>query len=189
MALFGEARDISLFRHINRELMGNIISQQCVYYKYDIEDTKVNIYGESATEKYYHPPVLLNCLIERSDQQFPESELGVNFQWNITFKFFRDDLLDAGKDFNQNFQSAQNYGANLVPEVGDIISWENGYYEVDTTNANQYFVGKNPDYPNTDDNGNNPLETGLDKFGSSISIICETHYVPADKVAITKERF
>ena len=46
MALYGEARDISLFRHINRELMGNIISQQCIYYKYDIEDTKVNIYGK-----------------------------------------------------------------------------------------------------------------------------------------------
>ena len=46
MALYGEARDISLFRHFNRELMGNIISQQCVYYKYDIEETKVNIYGE-----------------------------------------------------------------------------------------------------------------------------------------------
>ena len=189
MALYGEARDISFFRYINRELMGNIISQQCVYYKYDIEDTKVNIYGEASKEKYYHPPVLLNCLIERQDQQFPESELGVNFQWGITFKFFRDDLLDAGKDFNQNFQSAQNYGANLVPEVGDIIMYQNGYYEVDSTNSNQYFVGKNPDYPNTDDNGNNPLETGLENFGSSISIICSTHYVPADKVGITKERF
>ena len=98
MALYGEARDISFFRYINRELMGNIISQQCVYYKYDIEDTKVNIYGEASKERYYHPPVLLNCLIERQDQQFPESELGVNFQWGITFKFFRDDLLDAGKD-------------------------------------------------------------------------------------------
>ena len=39
MALYGEARDISLFRHINRELIHNIISQQCVLYKYDIEET------------------------------------------------------------------------------------------------------------------------------------------------------
>ena len=87
MALYGGARDISFFRNVNRELMGNIISQQCVYYKYDLGETKVNIYGEASKGKYYHPPVQLNCLIERSDQQYPESELGVNFTWGITFKF------------------------------------------------------------------------------------------------------
>jgi hypothetical protein len=29
--------------------------------------------------------------------------------------------------------------------------YNEGYYEVDNTNANQYFVGKNPDYPYLDD--------------------------------------
>ena len=191
MALFGEARDISFFRHINRELMANIISQQCVYYKFDLGETKVNIYGEASGGKYYHPPVLLNALIERQDQQYRESDLGVNFAWGITFKFFRDDLLDRNKDFNKDWQFASTYGANLVPEVGDIIMYDQGYYEVDSTNANQYFVGKNPAYDYKDDNGNNVLnETDLANFGSSISIICNTHYVPADKLALSpfKER-
>lgn len=173
MALYGEARDISLFRHINRELMGNIISQQCVVYKYDIEETKVNMYGEASKEKFYRPPVMLNCLIERQDQNYPESDLGVNFQWGITFKFLRDDLVDA----------------NVVMEIGDIIQYQNRYYEVDSTVSNEYFVGKNPDYPNNDDNGNNPLEDGLEDFGYNLSVICATHYVPADKVGLTKERF
>lgn len=173
MALYGEARDISMFRHINRELMGNIISQQCVIYQYDLLDTKVNIYGEASEEKFYHPPVILYCLIERQNQQYPDSELGVDFSWNITFKFLRDDLVTA----------------NVVPEVGDIIMFQNGYYEIDDTNANQYFVGKNPDYPNKGDNGINPLENDLENFGYNVSIICNTHNVPADKVGITKERF
>ena len=47
MALYGTKRDISLFRHVNRELMGNIISQECVYYKFKLDETKVNLYGES----------------------------------------------------------------------------------------------------------------------------------------------
>tara|TARA_R110001632_G_scaffold1464_1_gene6443 strand:- start:511 stop:1089 length:579 start_codon:yes stop_codon:yes gene_type:complete len=191
MALFGEARDISFFRHINRELMGNIISQQCVYYKYDLGETKVNIYGEASKGKYYHPPVQLNCLIERSDQQYPESDLGVNFNWNIIFKFLRDDLLSRNECFNKNWQSECTYGANLVPEVGDVILYNEGYYEVDATNANQYFVGKNPSYPQLDSDGNNALnETDLADFGSSLSIICNTHYVPADKLALSpfKER-
>jgi hypothetical protein len=182
MALFGGSRDISLFRHINRELMGNVITQQCAFYKYKLEETKVNIYGEAAEEKYYMGPVLLNCLIERTDQDFPDTDLGVDFTWGITFKFLRDDLLDKNKDFNID---TDLYGANLVPEVGDIILYQEGYYEIDSTNANQYFLGKNPDYPNE----TNPLNPGLENFGSSISIICKTHAVPSDKVGISRERF
>jgi hypothetical protein len=185
MALFGSARDISLFRHVSRELMADIITQQCSFYKYKLEETKVNIYGEAAEEKYYMGPVLLNCLIERSDQDHPESDLGTDFTWGATFKFLRDDLLNKMEDFNEFFDPTNyQYGANLVPEVGDIIMYQDGYYEVDNTNANQYFMGKNPDYPNNV----NPINPGLEDFGSSISIICETHYVPADKLGITQER-
>ena len=180
-ALFGGARDISLFRHMNRELMGEIITQQCAFYKYKLEETKVNIYGEAAEEKYYMGPVLLNCLIERPDQTYPESDMGTDFNWGATFKFLRDDLLDKNKEFNVD---TNIYGADLVPEVGDIILYQEGYYEVDSISSNQYFLGKNPDYPNN----TNPLNPGLEGFGSSISIICETHYVPADKVGITQER-
>ena len=168
MALFTTQRDISLFRHLNRELLWDIITQQCVYYKLQLEETKVNIYGEASGAKFYNPPVILNALIAREDQSQPVSDLGVDFNWNIEFRFFRDDLVDA----------------NLVPEVGDIIMYNEGYYEVDNTNANQYFSGKNPDYPNEP----NPLNPGLDNFGTSVSIICNTHYVPADRVQITRER-
>tara|TARA_B110000971_G_C19887036_1_gene443489 strand:+ start:184 stop:765 length:582 start_codon:yes stop_codon:yes gene_type:complete len=185
MALFGSARDISLFRHVSRELMADIITQQCSFYKYKLEETKVNIYGEAAEEKYYMGPVLLNCLIERENQSYPESDLGTDFTWGATFKFLRDDLLNKMEDFNEFFDPTNyQYGANLVPEVGDIIMYQDGYYEVDNTNANQYFMGKNPDYPNNV----NPINPGLEDFGSSISIICETHYVPADKLGITQER-
>jgi hypothetical protein len=70
--------------------------------------------------------------------------------------------------------------------------YNNGYYEVDNTNANQFFVGKNPDYPYDDDTGNNPLsaqgEFNLENYGYNVSIICQTHYVPGDRVNIIKER-
>ena len=168
MALFGGARDISLFGKINRELLGDIITQQCVYYKLNLEDTKVNMYGESSGGRFYAEPVILNALISREDQSRPSDDFGVDFTWNIEFRFFRDDLVDS----------------NVVPESGDVIMYNEGYYEVDETNANQFFAGKNPDYPyNT-----NPLNPGLENFGSSVSIICKTHYVPADRVQITRER-
>ena len=169
MALYGGARDISLFRNLNKELLGNIITQQCVYYKLKLNETKVNMYGEAAGARYYKEPVIFNALIERGDQEYPDDDiLGVNFNRSLDFKFFREDLIDA----------------DVVPEVGDIIMYYEGYYEVDSTVGNQYFVGKDPRYPyNT-----NPLNPGLENFGANISIICKTHYTPADKVQITKER-
>lgn len=169
MARYGSERDISLFRHLNRELMGDIITQQCAIYKFKLDETKVNIYGEAAGEKYYMGPVLFNCLVERRDQEYPETDLGTDFSWGANFKFLRDDLVDS----------------DVVPEVGDIILYQEGYYEVDSIIANQYYMGKNPDYPNSP----NPLNPDLDKFGYNVSIICQTHYVPADKVGIERGRY
>jgi hypothetical protein len=103
-------------------------------------------------------PIIFDALIARQDQEYSESDLGVDFKWGIEFRFLREDLVDA----------------NVVPEVGDVIMYNKGYYEVTTTNANQYIVGKNPDYPNNE----NPLNPGLEQFGANFSIICNTVYAP-----------
>jgi hypothetical protein len=194
MALFGQSRDISMFRYVNRELMGNIISQQAAFYKLRLSQTNFNMYGEAAEEKYYDGPILLYTLIDLPDQEWSTDDLGVNFNWKPTFRFLRDDLLDKLKDFNED----TIYGANLVPQVGDVILYETAYYEVTATNAAQYFVGKDPDYPNSPQPSNpagatyplpSPLwNPGLDEFGYNVSIICQTTYIPADKVGITLER-
>jgi len=168
MALYGTSRDVSLFRHINRELLHDIITQQCVYYQFKTAETKVNIYGESSGAKYYTEPVILNMLVDRGDNTSPTGDMGVDYDRPMTFKFFRDDLVDA----------------NILPDVGDIIMWYEGYWEVENTNANQLFVGKDPAYPYDV----NPLNPGLENFGTNLSIMCVCHYVPADKVGITKER-
>jgi len=194
MALFGQSRDISMFRYVNRELMGNIISQQAAFYKLRLNQTNFNMYGEAAEAKFYDGPILLYCLIDLPDQTQPVDELGVTFDWKPTFKFLRDDLLDKLKDYNED----TIYGANLVPQVGDVILYETAYYEVTATNAAQYFVGKDPDYPNSPQPSNpagatyplpSPLwNPGLDEFGYNVSIICQTAYIPADRVGITLER-
>jgi hypothetical protein len=174
--MFARQRDVSLVRHLNREVMGNVITQQAAFYQYKLEETKVNIYGEAAAEKFYNGPFLFNCLIDRSDEEFGETEEGIQFAQPINFYFLRDDLVDA----------------QVEPEVGDIILYQEGYYGVDGTIANQYWSGKNPQYPNNNSDGTpNPLNPNLDLFGTNLSVICTTYYIPADKVAISpyKERF
>lgn len=172
MALYGQMRDISMFRFVNRELMHKIISQQVVFYKCNTVQTITNIYGEASQGRVFEKPVLLFALIEIGDQTAPIMDNVVGFDWPVTFRFLRDDLTEA----------------NLVPNIGDFIMWNDGYYEIDNENIVQYFTGKDPDYPYLDSNGNNPYETDLGEFGYNVSVICQTHYVPADRVNIINQR-
>ena len=66
MAMYARQRDVSLVNLLNRELMGNIITQQCAIYQYKLEETKVNIYGESSAEKFYNGPFLFNVCAVKS---------------------------------------------------------------------------------------------------------------------------
>ena len=168
MAIFGSIRDASLVRHLNRELLHDVITQQCAVYKLKLAETKVNIYGEAAGSRYYHEPILLNCLIDRGEMQQPTNDFGVDYSREVEFKFLRDDLVDS----------------KLVPEVGDIILYYEDYFEVDTVIENQLWSGKGPRFPYNQ----NPLNPGLEGFGMDVSIICKTHYTSADRVQITKER-
>ena len=149
--LFGSNRDFNLLVNINRELLKDIIEQEIGYYKLSLTDTQANIYGES-TEKVYLDPVKLNCLITRGD-------LGRE----ASFAFIREDLVDA----------------NTVPEVGDIVLWQEDYYEVDTVRENQLFLGRDKSY-NIESYGAN--------FGSSLSIIVDCHLTRADRVGTTEVR-
>jgi len=162
MALFGRQRDIHLFNSINRELLGDVITQQVGYYKITIGASRTNMYGE-AVSKFVHEPVLLNSLVTRGDQTWNSDEWGPDVTRTLDFAFFRQDLVDL----------------DLVPQVGDAIFYYENYYEIDGIVENQLFVGKSPDYSYSE---------GLNQFGSSISIICNTHLIPADKIGITKER-
>ena len=167
-SLFGSSRDVSAFRRLNRELMGDIITQQCAFYKFAIDETSTNMYGEASGGRFYKEPVLLNCLILRGDQENPTSDFGVDTEQNVKFSLLRDDLTDA----------------NLVPEVGDTIMYQEAYYEVDNVITNQLKLGKDPDYPNSE----NPLNPNLEEFGYNVSIICNTHMIPSDNVNIIKSR-
>jgi hypothetical protein len=161
MALFGGSRDISLFRHINKELINNIIQQSVGYYTINLEKTTSNIYGESSN-KTYNDPILVNCLIERNAQAWTETEFGTDVTREINVRFLRDILVDI----------------NLVPQVGDVVLWQENYYELSGIVENQFVVGKDPVYAYDD----------TTDFGSSISIIVTAQYIRPEKLGLKQER-
>jgi len=178
MSLFGENRDISLFRHINRELINNIIEQQVGYYKIILDKTTSNMYGEANGTKMYNDPVLINCLVDRDDQTTNTDEFGPDITREIKFRFLRDDL--AGNSISIELDNdGKGFTYNIVPEVGDVLLWNNDYYEVDGVVENQYFMGKYPEYSYSENN---------DNFGTSLSIILSTHYIRPEKIGLTQNR-
>ena len=160
--LFGSNRDFNLLTKINRELLKDIVEQEILYYKLSLEDTEINIYGESLS-KIFYTPAKLNCLITRGDQVIDIDDFGPDLGREASFAFLRPDLVDT----------------NVVPEVGDIVQWHNDFYEVDTVRENQLFLGRDKSY-NLASYGNG--------FGSSLSIILDCHLTRADRVGITEVR-
>ena len=156
--LFGSKRDVNLLTKISRELLQDIVEQEILYHKLSLEDTAVNLYGESLSKSYFNA-TKLNCLITRGDQVIDIQEFGPDLGREASFAFIRRDLTDI----------------SLVPEVGDIIQWQRDFYEVDTVRENQLFFGRDNNY-NLASYGNG--------FGESVSLIVDCHLTRADRVGI-----
>lgn len=162
MAIFTSLRDINMFKGITKELVENVISQQIGYYKIVLTDTTSNVYGE-AINKQFIGPILIYTMIERGEFEFGDMDMTKDVNRSATFRFFKDHLMNA----------------NIVPEVGDVVMYNEKYYEVDNVNENQLIGGKDKEYA---------YSVGLENFGSSYSIILTTHYTSPDKLGITQQR-
>ena len=156
MALFGKTRDISLFHTINNELLKDIIQTETAYYKFALEQTTSNVYGESMGKNYYEP-MKIACLIQRDDQAWSSDDFGSDVDQTIGFNFLKQELKDI----------------NLIAEVGDILIFRNNFYEVDERVENELILGKDPDYA---------ISTGAADFGNSHSIILNAHLSRVEKL-------
>ena len=156
MALFGGSRDVSLFHNLNKELINDIIQTEIAYYKFALEQTKTNVYGEAPGKNYYEP-LKIACLINRNDQEWSSDEFGSDINQTIGFQFLKDELRDI----------------NLIPEVGDILLFRNNFYEIDSKIENQLILGRDPDYA---------LSTETTDFGNSFSILVKTHISRVEKL-------
>ena len=156
MALFGGSRDISLFNSLSKELINDIIQTEVAYYKFALEQTKANVYGEAPGKNYYEP-MKIACLIDRQDQSWSSDNFGSDINQTINFKFLKEELRNI----------------NLLPEVGDLLLFRNNFYEVDSRVENQLIFGRDPDYA---------ISTETIDFGDSFSITINTHISRVDKL-------
>ena len=156
MALFGGSRDISLFHTINKELIKDFIQTEVAYYKFALEQTAINVYGEAPGKNYFEP-MKIACLIERDDQAWSSDDFGSDINQSIKFNFLKKELKDI----------------NLIPEIGDLLLFRNNFYEVDSKTENQLILGRDPDYA---------ISTETTDHGDSFSILLNSHISRVEKL-------
>lgn len=147
MSLFGSKRDAHFIASINKEVMNKIVDTELEFFKLVIEQSDANLYGESENKSYYNS-VLIPALITKENKVANHDDYGHTYTRTLQFALLRDTVEDIG----------------YWPEEGDIVFWDNEYYELDSVDANQYFFGKNPE---TWPNGTT--------HGYSVSVICDAH--------------
>ena len=162
MALFGKKRDIGLFHVINSELLKDIIQTEIAYYKFALEQTNSNVYGESMGKNYYEP-MKISCLINKDDQTWSSDNFGPDVSQTVSFNFLKKELKDI----------------NLLPEVGDLLLFRNNFFEIDSKNENQLFMGKDPDYA---------ISTETAEHGGSFSILVSAHMSRVEKLNLVPLR-
>lgn len=117
-------KDLDFFHSIARELVDDVIANTFVLFKIDLNVTKVNIYGESLN-KTWQPGVELYGLADKEPEGVTYEGFGSDATQTITFKVDRQLCEEK----------------NIYPEIGDVIYYDNSYYEIDNTNEIQFVGG------------------------------------------------
>ena len=133
-----------------------IIQTEVAYYKFALEQTKTNVYGEAPGKNYYEP-MKIACLIDRQDQSWSSDTFGPDVNQTVDFRFLKQELLTI----------------NLIPEVGDILLFRNNFYEVDSKVENQLIMGRDKNYA---------MSTETTDFGESFSVLVSGHISRVEKL-------
>ena len=123
-------KEFDLINSMNEELIDEIVGQSVDVYKVNIEQTEDNIYGESST-KYYDVGFRVNCLIQFNEPEVNQDEFGADTTGDIEMYFQRQNLSSGS--------------LNFFPEIGDIVDWNDFYWEMNEVVEPQLIAG-HPDY-------------------------------------------
>tara|TARA_R100000152_G_C6597357_1_gene55723 strand:+ start:63 stop:539 length:477 start_codon:yes stop_codon:yes gene_type:complete len=124
---FVPQKEFDLINAMNEELIDEIVGQSVDIYKVNIDRTDDNIYGESPT-KYYDVGFRVNCLILYNEPEIiNQEEFGPDLNTSIEMYFQRENLSSGS--------------LNFYPEMGDIVDWNEFYWEINGTSEPQLFAG------------------------------------------------
>mgnify|MGYP003122522139 FL=1 len=123
-------KEIKFIDSVNEELIDELIGQSVDIYKVNVTNTEENLYGES-TKKYYDVGFRVNCLILFDEPEINQDEFGADENASIEMYFQRNNLSSGS--------------LNFYPEMGDVVDWNDHYWEINGTTEPQ-LIGGHPNY-------------------------------------------
>jgi hypothetical protein len=97
-----------------------------VLYKIVVGSTQVNIYGESTIKPRY-TPVKINAIVKYDKNTIKaEDGFGINQEQQVEFRFGRRLLQEVA----------------TYPEIGDIVGYNEHFYEIHNITETQLIAGK-----------------------------------------------
>ena len=119
-------KEFDLINQMNEELIDEIVGQSVDIYKVNVDRTEDNVYGESTT-KYYDIGFRVNCLIQYNEPEIRQDEFGPDNFSSIEMYFQRNNLASGS--------------LNFFPEVGDVVDWNDYYWEIGSVTEPQLIAG------------------------------------------------
>ena len=166
MPLFTTSRDAKLLKHFFKEKMQRIESIEVDVYKLALPETETNLYGESS-KKVYYSPIRLYCTPTKEPMEVVDVDINMDVNQLLSFMFLRDDLLDA----------------SLALDEGDIIKFDERYYEVDNTKTTQYWGSKNNEtVPVVVEGRSNDIH------GYNVGIVAQCHLTRLSQIYLVETR-
>ena len=119
-------KEFDLINSMNEELIDEVVGQSVDIYKVSVDNTEENMYGESTT-KYFEVGFKVNCLILYNEPEIVQEDFGSDLNSSIEMYFQRENLASGS--------------LNFYPEIGDIVDWNDFYWEINGTSEQQVFGG------------------------------------------------
>tara|TARA_B110000259_G_scaffold111210_1_gene127054 strand:+ start:170 stop:730 length:561 start_codon:yes stop_codon:yes gene_type:complete len=162
MPKFFNARDLDFIKTISEEIVDYVVEQAIVLFKVSVGETKTNLYGESLG-KVWHAPATLMAIVDREPQNVVYEGFGADKQQAVEFRFNRERIREISyavpklRDINGTLIPAdaiQNT-EHGYPEIGDIILFDETYYEIDNVRESALIGGQPEIYDKENNTFNN----------------------------------
>jgi hypothetical protein len=148
MPKFFNAKDLDFIKTISEEVVDYLVEQAVVLFKVSVGETKTNLYGESLG-KVWRAPSTLMAIVDREPINIVYEGFGADRQGTIEFRFNRQRIREESyavpkvRDINGTLiptEAIQNLTVGY-PEVGDVILYDEIYYEIDNVREPQWIGG------------------------------------------------
>ena len=140
MPLFGRSKDRNLIKSFNKEILYDWLDTKVVVFVPFTNRSNTNIYGEGSDGyKKYKTGIEMYATVNTADQEWSSQEFGVDINQKITFGFLNELIYKAGYSIAEEDDEDRNY--SISP--GDVVYYDSNYWEIDSTNRNQYLFGRN----------------------------------------------